>query len=106
MEERTGNTHQASSAGRKPENPVETDSSWGVVRHGGARTTSLPLQTGWGIEYESESHSPDAVEEFGAPDAETYLSKMTKSASLERRTKPAVPSFRINCTFSLQTQTG
>lgn len=53
------NAHRESSAGKKPENPVETDSSWGAVRRGGARTTSLPLRTGWGIKHES-GHSLNA----------------------------------------------
>jgi hypothetical protein len=35
----------------------------------------------------------------------TYLSNITRSASLERRTNPGVPSVRINWIFSLFRQT-
>src|SRR4029434_4036810 len=38
-------SHQESSGGRRPGSHVVTGSSWGAVRHGAARTTSVPLQT-------------------------------------------------------------
>lgn len=99
--------------GRRRESLAETDSSWGAVRRGGARTTSPPLQTGCGgggEERKDSVYQPSCDEalEDGPGDGgvelfpHSYLSKMTKSASLESRTRPAAPSLRINCTFSLK----
>lgn len=41
------------------------------------------------------------IGDFPLQEGVTYLSNITRSASLERRTNPGVPSVRINWIFSL-----